>query len=77
MRLLRQELGEKGFARESAMLRDAGLRLAGARDAGVTVRTLDQLIERNRKELGSPARRQEAAPQLASERGLGRGARVR
>jgi CHAD domain-containing protein len=52
MRLLREQLGEKGFARENAVLRDAALRLAGARDAEVRVITLDTLIERHPKKLG-------------------------
>jgi CHAD domain-containing protein len=51
MRLLREQLGEKGFARENSLLRDAGLRLAGARDAQVRVITLDALIERHPKKL--------------------------
>jgi CHAD domain-containing protein len=49
MRLLREEMGEKGFARENALLRDAGQRLAGARDAEVMVSTLDGLLRQRRK----------------------------
>ncbi len=45
MRLLEEELGETAFAREDAVLREAGLRLAGARDAEVMVSTLDGLLE--------------------------------
>jgi CHAD domain-containing protein len=51
MRLLRDELGETGFARENAILRDAGLRLSGARDAEVLVITLDGLIKAHAKRL--------------------------
>ncbi|MCW3057232.1 MAG: domain containing protein, partial [Solirubrobacterales bacterium] len=47
VRLLRHELGEEAFARESAALRDAGRRLAGARDAEVLLDTLDSLLERH------------------------------
>jgi hypothetical protein len=46
LRLLEDELGERAFARESALLRDAGRRLARARDAEVMVNTLDDLIAR-------------------------------
>ena len=52
MRLLRGQLGAKSFARENAVLRDAGLRLAGARDAEVRVITLDGLLERYPRKLG-------------------------
>jgi len=44
VRMLRSELGEEVFARENAALRDAGRRLAGARDAEVMVDTLDGLL---------------------------------
>ena len=50
--LLRAELGERQFAREDALLRDAGLRLAGARDAEVLVLTLDALVRENPNKLG-------------------------
>src|ERR1039458_4213727 len=46
LRLLEDELGERAFARESALLRDAGRRLARARDSEVMVNTLDDLIAR-------------------------------
>jgi CHAD domain-containing protein len=49
LRLLREEIGEDGFAREDALLRDAGRRLAGARDAEVMVSTLDGLLRQRRK----------------------------
>jgi hypothetical protein len=47
MRLLRDELGRKRFARENAALRDCARRLAGARDAEVMVGTLDALVRRH------------------------------
>jgi len=50
--LLRAELGERQFAREDALLRDAGLRLAGARDAEVLVLALDALVRENPGKLG-------------------------
>jgi hypothetical protein len=52
VRMLREELGEEAFARENAALRDAGRRLAGARDAEVILSTLDGLLERRRRRLG-------------------------
>jgi len=44
IRLLEDELGEQACARESAVLREAGRRVSGARDAEVIVGTLDELI---------------------------------
>lgn len=52
IRLLEDELGAEEFARENALLRGAGMRLAGARDAEVIVDTLDRLRSRHPKELG-------------------------
>jgi CHAD domain-containing protein len=52
LRLLEDELGERTYARESAVVRDAGRRVARARDAEVVLNTLDALIERHPKELG-------------------------
>jgi CHAD domain-containing protein len=52
VRMLRQELGEEAFARENAALRDAGRGLARARDAEVTLSTLDRLIARHKRRLG-------------------------
>lgn len=51
LRLLEDELGERTYARESAVVRDAGRRLARARDAEVVLSTLDALIERHPKKL--------------------------
>lgn len=45
-RLLREQLGEDEFARVNAALREAGRRLAGARDADVRIATLRELTER-------------------------------
>jgi CHAD domain-containing protein len=50
-RLLRSELGEKEFKRVNDSLRDAGRRLAGARDAEVRLETLDGLTKRHPKAL--------------------------
>jgi CHAD domain-containing protein len=44
--LLRDELGQQAFARETDLVREAGRLLAGARDAEVLVRTLDDLVAR-------------------------------
>jgi CHAD domain len=54
--LLEQELGTAEFARGDAVLREAGMRLAGARDAEVLVSTLDELVSDN--------------PELARRRGV-------
>ncbi len=51
VRLLRDELGEQAYERESALLRDAGRRLARARDAEVLLSTLEDLIARHRGKL--------------------------
>jgi CHAD domain-containing protein len=49
--LLADELGEQTCAHENAVLRDAGLRLASARDTEVMVNTLDDLIKRHPSKL--------------------------
>ncbi len=46
-RLLRDELGEREFARVNDSLRSAGRRLGGSRDADVRLATLRDLIERH------------------------------
>ncbi len=51
MRLLEGEIGSKRAARERAILRDAGARLASARDAEVMVSTLDALLDRYPRKL--------------------------
>lgn len=53
VRLLRDELGEQTYERESALLRDAGRRLARARDAEVLLSTLEDLIARDPGKLAS------------------------
>jgi CYTH domain-containing protein/CHAD domain-containing protein len=45
LRLIREELGEKTFKRESHALRDAARLLSASRDAEVKLETLDGLIE--------------------------------
>jgi CHAD domain-containing protein len=52
LRLLEDELGAARYARERAVVRDAGKRLARARDCEVLLSTLDALIERHPNELG-------------------------
>ena len=51
LRLVRGELGEPVYASEVAVVRAAGKRLARARDADVLLSTLDDLVERNPKQL--------------------------
>jgi CHAD domain-containing protein len=51
MRLRREQLGAKQFARENTALRDAGRQLAGARDTEVMVDALDALLARHPKRL--------------------------
>jgi CHAD domain-containing protein len=51
IRLLEDELGEQVFARENAVLREAGRRLSAARDAEVMVATLEDLMRRYPGEL--------------------------
>lgn len=51
LRLGRKAIGDTAYARENAALRDAGRRLAPARDAEVVVETLDGLTERYREQL--------------------------
>jgi CHAD domain-containing protein len=54
-RLLRRETGEQQFAQVNSSLREAGKRLAGARDAEVRIATLRDLRARHPQELdGEP-----------------------
>jgi CHAD domain-containing protein len=46
VRLVRDELGDEVYRRENGAFRDAGRRLAGARDSQVLLETLDALAER-------------------------------
>jgi CHAD domain-containing protein len=55
LRLVRGELGEKTFRRESAAFRDAARELAGVRDADVMLATLGALEERYPDELPADA----------------------
>ncbi|HWX75372.1 MAG TPA: CHAD domain-containing protein, partial [Solirubrobacteraceae bacterium] len=68
MRLLEGELGAEATAREQLLLREAGRRLAGARDAEVILGTLEALQRRHPRKL---ARRRGVArlhQQLLAER---------
>jgi len=47
VRLARDELGDEVYRRENAAFRDAGRRLAGARDSQVLLETLAALCERH------------------------------
>ncbi len=67
LRLVRDELGEQGYERESAVVREAGKRLAQARDAQVLLDTLDGLIERRPKKLGRRRGVQRLRTRLAIE----------
>ena len=66
--LLRAELGERQFAQEDAVLREAGLRLAGARDADVLVATLEELVRANPGKLAGRRGISKLQWQLAEER---------
>jgi CHAD domain-containing protein len=68
MRLLEDELGERAYARESTVLREAGERLARARDAEVLLATLDGLLERHPKSLGGRRGVQRLRAKLQRER---------
>ncbi len=67
LRLVRDELGEQGYARESTVVREAGKGLARARDAQVLLDTLDSLIERRPKRLGRRRGVQRLRARLAIE----------
>ncbi len=68
LRLIRWDLGESAFAREDALLREAGLRLAGAREAHVMIATLDGLVDRQPRALARRAGVRRIREQLLSER---------
>ncbi len=68
LRLVRDELGEQAYVRESAVLRSTGERLAQARDAEVLLSTLDSLIERHAKRLGGRRGVQRLRARLQIER---------
>jgi CHAD domain-containing protein len=74
VRLARDELGDEVFRRENRAFRDAGRRLAGARDTRVLLETLDAVGER-RPDAAPPAgvagfRRTLAGQHGAAQRGL-------
>jgi len=68
LRLLRGELGEETYARETAALRDLAARLAGARDAEVRLATLQALIDRYPRRLGHRRGVEKLLGRLAAER---------
>ncbi len=68
LRLVRDELGERAYARDSEVVRRAGKRLAQARDAEVLLNTLDGLIKRQPKKLGSRRGVQRLRARLQIER---------
>ncbi len=68
LRVLRARLGEIAYERESAALRDAGKRLAQARDAAVLLSTLDALLERQPGKLARSRGVQRLRAQLQLER---------
>jgi CHAD domain-containing protein len=68
LRLLEDELGERAYERESAVVRDAGKRLSRARDAEVLLNTLDALIERQPKQLARRRGVQRLRAKLERER---------
>jgi CHAD domain-containing protein len=55
LRLARGALGEETYQRENGAFREAGRRLAGARDAKVLIETLDALTDRFEVELSGEA----------------------
>ena len=75
LRLVREDLGEVAFAPGGGRLRDAGLRLAGAREAEVMLATLDSLIARHPGKLKrTPARQPTARAAAIRARASGGGA---
>jgi CHAD domain-containing protein len=68
LRLLEDELGAHAYEDDSAVVREAGRRLAPARDAAVLRGTLDGLIERHPKRLGRRGGVRRLRAQLRRER---------
>jgi CHAD domain-containing protein len=66
--LVRDELGERAYARDSALVRRTGKRMAQARDAEVLLSTLDDLIKRHPQKLGSRRGVQRLRARLETER---------
>lgn len=69
MRLLEGEIGSKRAARERAVLRNAGARLAGARDAEVMASTLEAVLGRHPRKLGRGRGLAQLREHLRRERG--------
>jgi hypothetical protein len=67
LRVLRGELGERGFQRENAALRDVARKLSATRDAAVMLATLDSLIDRHPRKLGRRPGVQALRRRLAAE----------
>jgi CHAD domain len=67
VRLARAELGDEVYARENSAFREAGRRLAGARDSQVLLETLDALAERSLD--GVPERSQRFRRTLVGQHG--------
>jgi CHAD domain len=67
LRLLRRELGERSYARESATLRELASQLSEARDAAVMLATLDALSARHPRRLGRRRGVRELRRRLAAE----------
>jgi hypothetical protein len=68
VRLLRDELPQGEFARENAALREAGRRLASAREGEVMLNTLEGLLARHPRRLGRGRSLAELREALAEER---------
>jgi hypothetical protein len=75
VKLLEDELGAQATAREQAILRDAGRRLAGARDAEVMVSTLEALLKRHPRKLARRAGVSRLRGRLPPATGSGRSSR--
>ncbi len=67
LRLLRHELGERAYTRESSALRDIARHLSQARDAAVMLNTLDALVARHPRRLGPRKGVHELRRRLAAE----------
>ncbi|MHB8235476.1 MAG: CHAD domain-containing protein [Solirubrobacteraceae bacterium] len=67
LRLVKNDIGEQAYSRESAVVRSTGKRLSQARDAEVLLQTLDDLTERQPKELGRRRGVQRLRARLAHE----------
>jgi CHAD domain len=72
--LVRDEIGREAYERERVLLRDAGRRLAGARDAEVRLATLDALIAGHAGKLAHRSGVAHLRAQLAAERDEAAGA---